>query len=169
MSLEAVEAKFKNVKKNLSARVWFKKEGWQVSVHPFPRKNPSGVTFHVFKKNWFNEEAKGIHIESHLDLDSKKQKKTYVTLHFLHLETIPGTKIKRIELAKPLIDATYEVVAAWPGYKFRAGKYGQQPFTCTLDGSSAKFESDLEVEVVRLCKTYGSLIDKRLSVLLPKK
>jgi len=165
MKITDVEAKFKNVQKSLSAKTWFKKEAWQSSVHPFPRKNPTGITFHVFKKNWFNEDSHGIHIESHLDLDPKKQKKTYLTIHLLHEDTIPGTKMKRIALTQPVIDEVFEVISKWPGYKFRAGKYGQQPFTLFLDGTSKDFEAELETEVTRLCKTFGPLIDKILKAL----
>ena len=80
IKIEAVEEKFRLVEKNLKARSWFKKDGWRISTHPFPRKTPSGVTFHVFKGHWFNEESRGIHIESHVDLNPKKQKKAYLTV-----------------------------------------------------------------------------------------
>ncbi len=166
MGVEIVERKFKLVERNLKTKPWFKEDGWQISTHPFPRKTPTGVTFHVFKKNWFNQESGGIHIESHLDLDAKKQKKTYLTIHLLHKDRIPGTNIKRIELSRPVVDETYKTVSKWKGYKFRAGKYGQQPFTLVLDGTSARFEAELEIEVARLCKTFGPLIDKTLSGLL---
>ncbi len=66
MTIEAAVKKFSAVEKSLKAKPWFKKDGWQISTHPFPRSSPSGVTFHVFKKNWFNNESGGIHIESHL-------------------------------------------------------------------------------------------------------
>lgn len=166
MSLESAEKKFKTVEKSLRAKPWFKKDDWQISTHPFPRISPSGVTFHVFKKNWYNDESNGIHIESHLDINPNKQNKTYITIHILHQDTIPGTKIKRKELSKPVVDAVYESVSKWPGYKFRAGKYGLQPFALNLDGAAESFETELESEVSRLCKTFGPLIDQILSKLL---
>ncbi|MGZ3707000.1 MAG: hypothetical protein ACXVA8_13305, partial [Bdellovibrionota bacterium] len=150
----------------LKAKPWFRKDGWQISTHPFPRSSPSGITFHVFKKHWFNEESGGIHIESHVDLNPAKQKNSYLTVHLLHNATIPGTKIKRIALSKPVIDAALGVVSQWPGYKVRAGKYGQQPFTLTMDGASDTFETELEREVSRLCKMFGPLIDQTLARLL---
>jgi len=167
-SAREVENKLARIKKNLSAKPWFKKEAWQISAHPFPRKDPTGMTFHVFKKNWFNEDSGGIHIESHLDFDSKKQKKTYLTIHLLHQDLIPGTKIKRIELSKPVIDAVYKTVSQWPGYKFRAGKYGQQPFTLLLNGVSEQFEEELEKEITRLCRLFGPVVDATLLVLLKR-
>ena len=101
-----------------------------------------------------------------MDYNPKKQQKAYLTIHLLHEEKIPGTKIKRIALTKPIIDEVYTTVAEWPNYKFRVGKYGQQPFTLILDGSSSKFETELEKEVTRLCKLFGPLIDKTLLNLL---
>jgi hypothetical protein len=166
MSIEKIESKFKSVEMSLKTKSWFKKDKWQTSVHPFPKKNPSGITFHVFKKHWFNEDSDGIHIESYLDLNPKKQKSTYLTIHLLHKDLIPGTKIKRAELTKPIVDAAYETISNCEGYKFRAGKYGQQPFTFSIDGTSADFETELENEVTRLCKIFGPLIDKTLSDLL---
>ena len=166
MNAETVKNKYKQVENALKAKAWFKKDGWQVSTHPFPEKKPTGITFQVFKKHWFNADSHGIHIESHLDYNPKKQQKAYLTIHLLHEEKIPGTKIKRIALTKPIIDEVYTTVAEWPNYKFRVGKYGQQPFTLILDGSSSKFETELEKEVTRLCKLFGPLIDKTLLNLL---
>jgi hypothetical protein len=162
-AVKAAEDKFKRVSKALKQAAWFKKGGWKTSVHPFPRKNPTGITFHVFKANWFNEDSSGIHIESHLDLDLKKQKKTYLTIHLLHEDKIPGTQIKRMELSKPVVDEVFATISKWPGYRFRVGKYGQQPFTLFLDGTAKTFEADLESEVTRLCKLMGPIIDKTLA------
>lgn len=166
MDSEIVKRKFKKVENALMEKVWFNKDKWIISTHLFPKKDPAGVTFHVFKEHWFNQNSHGIHIESYLYFDSKKQKKSYLTIHFLHEDTFLGTKVKRIELTRPIIDEVYEVVSAWPGYKFRAGKYGQQPFTLNLDGTSPNFETELTKEVVKLCKLLGPLIDKKLKSLL---
>jgi hypothetical protein len=166
MDIEAVKDKFITIEKKLKSKSWFKKDKWLISIHPFPRKNPTGITFHVFKEHWFNEESDGIHIESHLDLNLKKQKKSYLTVHLLHKDNIPGTKLKRIELSKPIVDAVYETVSKWNGYKFRGGKYGQQPFTLTIDGTSKSFEAELEGEITRLCKVLGPQIDTTLSSLI---
>ncbi|MGZ3711163.1 MAG: hypothetical protein ACXVBE_05375 [Bdellovibrionota bacterium] len=158
--------RFKNVEKNLSVKPWFKKEGWLVSVHPFPEQSPDGITFHVFKKHWFNEGRGGIHIESYLSLDTKKQKKTYLTLHVLHHPLIPGTKIKREKISRPFVDEIYAEVKSWEGYKFRAGKYGVQPFTMNLNGQSDDFESELESEVERLCRKLGPALDRAIKAAL---
>ena len=102
-SVDEIKGRFKNVEKNLLKKAWFKKENWIISVHAFPNdKKPEAITLHVFKKHWWNDDRQGIHIESFLDLNEKKQKNTYVTLHLLHTALIPGTKLKRMALAKTI-------------------------------------------------------------------
>jgi len=166
MQIDDLSLRFKKVEKLLQAKPWFKKDRWVVSIHPFPAKNPDGLTLQVFKKNWFNDERQGIHFESYFDLNSKKQKKTYVTLHALHADVIPGTKISRKQFAQPLVDQIYDEVSSWDGYEFRAGKYGQQPFTKYLDATDEKFEMQLAQELVRLCERVGPKIDKVLKSLI---
>lgn len=162
MDLKSLQQKFKEVEDLLKSKPWFTKEKWIVAQHPFPAAKPDGVTLHVFKKHWFNEEHLGIHFESYLDLNPKKQKKTYVTLHALHYEEFPKTKISRKKFSRPLVDAIYSDVLRWDGYAFRAGKYGLQPFTKLLDASSPRFASDLTKELERLCKVIGPQIDETL-------
>lgn len=166
MEIDGLISRFKKVEKLLQAKPWFKKDRWIVSVHPFPAKNPDGVTLQVFKKNWFNDGRQGIHFESYFDLNPKKQKKTYVTLHALHSDEIPGTKIPRKEFSKPLVDQIYDEVSSWEGYEFRTGKYGQQPFTKYLDATDEKFETLLAKELMRLCERVGPQIDKILKTLI---
>jgi hypothetical protein len=160
--------KFKTVQSELEKKSWFKKDKWLVSIHPFPSKNPDAVTFHVYKKNWFNENHSGIHVESFLYIDSKKRKKSYVTLHLLHEEKIPGTNLKRIALAKPFVDEIYEEVKMWDGYKFRVGKYGMQPFSKDLDGANEDFEKNLVEEVSKICKNLGPVVDTILKQVMKK-
>lgn len=162
-----IKARFKTVEKNLAKKPWFKKDKWIISVHCFPNdKSPEAVTFHVFKKHWYNEERDGIHVESFLSLDPKKQKKSYVTLHLLHLPKIPSTDIKRNRLSKPFVDEIYNDVKKWPGYTFRAGRYGTQPFAKLMDGTSGEFETRLTEEVSRICTQLGPIIEKHLNNVL---
>lgn len=156
---------FKEVEAKLKAKPWFKKDKWMVSYHPFPSKKPDAVTLHIFKKHWFNEDTRGIHIESFLYLDLKKRKKSSVCIHLLHEDEIPGTKLKRIAVTKPFVDAIYDEVKTWPGYKFRAGKYGLQPFSKELNGLSPKFGDELAIEIEKLCKKLGPEVDQALKEL----
>lgn len=167
MTTQALKDRFKTVEGNLSKKAWFKKDKWIISVHSFPNeKNVEGVTFHIFKKYWWNEDKKGVHIESYLDLNPKKQKKTYLTIHLLHSDLIPGSKLKRIALSKPFIDEVFDEVSSWAGYDFRVGKYGQQPFTKFLDATDPKFEKNLEIEVEKMCKKLGPVLDKTIKSIL---
>jgi hypothetical protein len=156
---------FSRISKILSSKPWFKKESWQTSTHPFPTKNPEAITFHLFKPHWFNEDRQGIHIESFLMLDPKKRKKSSLTIHLLHHELIPGTKIKRRALAKPVVDAIFDTVSSWEGYRFRTGKYGLQPFTLELDGRSEVFESVLVKQISRVSREVGPIVDRVLKTL----
>lgn len=151
---------FKNVESKLSAQPWFIKEKWVVSVHGFPINKPQFITFHVFKNHWFNEDKQGIHIESYLAIDPKERKKSYITMHVLHHSKIPGTKLKRTAISQPFVDEIYDLVNTWEGYKFRAGKYGTQPFTKVLDGTSDDFEKILTSELTRMCRKLGPVMDK---------
>jgi len=164
------KARFRAVVKALEKKPWFKKEKWRVSLHCFPsEKSPDGVTFQLFKDHWWNDERQGIHIESYLDIEEKKRKKSFVTIHLLHSTLIPGTKFKRIALSKPFVDEIYKEVKGWPGYKFRAGKYGTQPFTRLLDGTAEDFEQQLEEEVSRMCVKLGPVLEKCLGELVGNK
>lgn len=166
MSKEDCERIFKRVSTKLKSKDWFKSEKWKVSSHSFPEKKPEFQTFHIYKAHWYNNEKQGIHIESFLAFDEKKRKKSSITIHLLHYKTIPGTRIKRQELSKPVVDTVFEKVSTWDGYKFRTGKYGLQPFTKLLDGSSADFEKELIKEATRICKGIGPTVDKVLKTIL---
>ena len=163
--MEEPQIIFSRISKTLSSKPWFKKESWQTSTHPFPTKNPEAITFHLFKPHWFNEDRQGIHIESFLMLDPKKRKKSSLTIHLLHHELIPGTKIKRRALAEPVVDAIFDTVSSWEGYRFRTGKYGLQPFTLELDGRSEDFESVLVKEISRVSREVGPIVDRVLKTL----
>ncbi len=65
---------------------------------------------------------------------------------------IPDTKIKRREISEPIVDAIFDEVSIWDGYKFGMGKYGLQPFTKGLDGGAADITSKLIDEVSRSYK-----------------
>jgi hypothetical protein len=165
MEIKALQKRFKKVEDALKTKPWFSKGKWIVAQHPFPKSKPGGVTLHVFKKHWFNDEHLGIHFESYLDLNEKKQKKTYITLHALHYDEIPGLKVSRKKLAQPLVDSLFLEVSSWDGYNFRSGKYGLQPFTKFLDASKDTFEDELTEEIERLCKVIGPKIDATLKAI----
>jgi hypothetical protein len=167
MSLfEEVVKKFETVEKKLKSNTWFKKDKWTVSIHGFPEKNPDAVTLHASKPHWFNDDKQGIHIESFLMLDPNKRKKSYVTIHVLHHEKIPGTNLKRTEISKPFVDSIYKEVSKWKGYTFRTGKYGTQPFTKIMDGTNDDFEKDLAIEIEKICLVLGPEMERTLKQVL---
>ena len=165
MTPEQISECFEGLKQALEAQAWFRESGWICDSHGFPEAHPEGLTFHVTKAHWFNQDHHGIHLESWLPFDPAKQKKSFITLHLLHAATIPGTGVKRKRLAQGVVDRIREAIESWPGYVFRAGAYGQQPFSCALDGSSPDFAAELQKQITRLAQTIGPVVDQVLKEL----
>lgn len=157
--------RFEAVRAELQAQPWFAAESWTCSVYPFTLAPPAGITLQLAKTHWFNQEHHGIHLESFLAFEASKQAHSFVTLHLLHTPTIPGTNIKRKLLAQAVVDRIRPTVADWPGYSFRAGAYGQQPFAKPLDGRSPDFAAELSHELIRLCQLVGPVVDQSLQSL----
>lgn len=153
---------FARVTRALEAEPWFAEGRWLTSTHVFPSESPEALTFHVSKRHWYNEFKRGIHIESFLSLNPSKRKKTTLTLHILHDDTVPGTALKRRALSMPIVDAVFPEMSKWKGYRFRAGKYGMQPFALELDTTQPAFEIQLVQETTRLCRLLGPVVDKVL-------
>jgi hypothetical protein len=164
--MSEVNQALNKVKASIKSTDWFKKGKWIVSTHEFPAKKPEAVTLHVYKPHWFNEDKWGIHVETFLSYDVKKRKKSYVTVHLCHHSVIPNTKLKRITISKPIVDSIFDDVKSWEGYKFRAGKYGLQPFTYVVDGLSSDFEKVVTREIARVCQLIGPRIDQVLKEVL---
>ncbi|HEY9844402.1 MAG: hypothetical protein ACAI44_29185 [Candidatus Sericytochromatia bacterium] len=166
LSPEEITDCFARVRQALEAEPWYAAGHWLSSTHAFPETTPEGITFQLFKAHWFNQEHHGIHFESYLDFDPRRQKKSFVTLHLLHLPKLPGSAIPRRELARRVVDQIRPgIEAQWPGYVFRAGAYGQQPFVRRLDGSDPAFAATLAGELKRLCLYAGPAIDAVLTEL----
>lgn len=163
-----IAACFAKVQQLLQAQPWFQEAGWRCDVHPFPALQPDGLTLHVSKGHWLNDTHQGIHIESYLDFNPRKQARTVLTLHLLHTDHIPGTTLKRKQLTQAVVDRIEPVISQWPGYAFRVGKYGQQPFAKILDGTDPGFTDELGREIGALCGVVGPVVDQVLGELLEK-
>jgi hypothetical protein len=153
----------------LRSRPWFKANGWLCSVHDFPPPPaiPESVTLHVFKGTWLNEDRRGVHFETNLSPKEWRGQSMPVVLHILHHPLIPGTKLKRIKLSTPFIDNVGELIGSWPGYKFRAGKYGTQPFNHDVNIDLQKEnESALLIadQFEMLCLQLGPAMDEALRI-----
>lgn len=157
--------RFAAVRAELQAQPWFAAESWTCSVYPFTLAPPAGIALQVAKSHWFNQTHHGIHLESFLAFEADKQANAFLTLHLLHTPTIPGTRIKRKILAQAVVDRIRPEIAGWPGYTFRAGAYGQQPFARPLDGRSQDFAAELSRELIRLCQLVGPVVDQSLQSL----
>lgn len=146
---------------------WFSDE-WKVSVHNYPPEpaTAESVSMHLFKVNWFNADRQGIHFETHLSAKEWSRQSVPLMLHMFHTPTIPGTTIKRIQLSKPVVDATFDTISDWNGYKFRVGKYGTQPFSCEIKFDADDLTRTMLPEIRRLVQTLTPEIDKTLNALL---
>ena len=169
--LKLATALLTDVAKTLAGAAWFSDNGWQYSVHNFPPPPaaPESVTLHVFKPHWYNRQHQGIHFETFLSAQQWRDGEMPVMLHILHTPVIPGTTLKRIKLSTPFVDSCYDMVSEWPGYSFRTGKYGTQPFSCRIKfdlDNPDKSKSALEKEFTRLCKKLGPLMDSSLAEVL---
>lgn len=141
---------------------------WLTSVHQYPPQPaaPEVFTLHAFRANWFNEDRQGIHFETFMGPKEWKRKHVQIAMHIFHVETVPGTAIKRRAVAVPFVDKIYDKVCGWDGYKFRAGKYGAHPFTKVLSFEHETFSEQLSAELARMCLELGPVMDKTLQSVL---
>jgi hypothetical protein len=155
-AMMAMQNVVKRLSKDLGA-------SWLVSAHYFPSPDaPESITLHVSKTGWFNEDGQGIHFEAQFGARQWLKKEVPVMLHLFHSATIPGTSIKRIKVSQPFVDKNFAAISKWPGYTFRVGKYGTQPFSTTLSFDEQNFVDTLSREINRLCGELGPEIDQAL-------
>ncbi|HEY9677894.1 MAG TPA: hypothetical protein V6C76_07780 [Drouetiella sp.] len=151
----------------LFAQEWFA-DGWIVSVHPFPSApaTPECITLHVFRNNWFNNDRQGIHFETFIGEREWTNKKVSLAMHIFHTPFVGDTKIARRDVARPFVDQIHDTVASWPGYKFRAGKYGAHPFTKMVVLDDSLHQAELTREIARLCLHLGPEMERVLAKVL---
>ncbi len=97
---------------------WFTEE-WTLRATVPDDGDSHWAGIQLAKKNWFNEDGLGIHIETWVAEKEMPTKQLPFVLHVLHQKTFPGTdrttrdfmKLWR-ELPEPA-----ELIASWPGYK----------------------------------------------------
>ncbi|MBU6453642.1 MAG: hypothetical protein KGS72_17820 [Cyanobacteria bacterium REEB67] len=155
----------------LQATDWFIEQSWLISVHHFPAPpaEPESATLQIFKAHWYNDDHQGIHFETFLSGAEWRAQEMPVMMHILHTDCVPGTAIKRIKLSQPFIDKTEAMIATWPSYVFRTGKYGTHPFTRKIKintDNSARGSSEIAAELARMCKNLGPIMDETLAELL---
>ena len=150
----------------LATKTWFVRAGWRGKAELFTRSPPVVASLHIFKQHWFNETGQGIHFETFVGEREARKRAVIVTLHLLHTPVIPGTKLKRGVLAKHVVDECFDTVCAWPGYRFRAGRYGVQPFQLQLSyPDDDALSTVLVTEFARMCRALGPVVDRALLAL----
>jgi hypothetical protein len=97
---------------------WFNKDWTLRATEPDDgRSHWAGIQ--LAKKNWFNEDGLGIHIETWVSEKEMPSNQLPFVLHVLHQKTFPGTdKTTRdfMKLWRELPEPN-ELIASWPGYK----------------------------------------------------
>ena len=68
----------------LKKRTWFEKGPWRTAISYYENPRTKGVGFQLFKPGWFNDEGKGIHLETAVAEYSFRHSSTDF---FLHIET----------------------------------------------------------------------------------
>jgi hypothetical protein len=171
--LKVATAVLNDVAAQLAKQSWFSKSSWICSVHNFPPPPAmaESVTLRVYKQGWFNHDHQGIHFETFISPKEWRSTTVPLMMHILHTSHIPNTDLKRIKLSQPFIDKIFDKISSWPGYVFRAGKYGTHPFTrnieFALDDTDA-FISSMAKELTLLCKELGPIMDKTLAEVAPQ-
>lgn len=165
-SAERYAREFQQAVTQLQSKSWFKSGGWLAKPSLFPAKSPRLATLHLFKAHWFNEGGQGIHIETYVGAKEDKARRLPVMVHLLHTPIIPGTKIKRTQLSKLVVDEIFDTISEWDGYVFRAGRYGTQPFTHHIEFNDQTLPAVLVTQLARLCRTVGPVVDRALKALV---
>lgn len=115
------------------------------------------------KKNWFNEDGLGIHIETWVSEKEMPSKRLPFVLHILHVKTFPGTdRTMRdfMELWRELAEPA-ELIASWPGYK--AGRI--KPLGGKCKYSPDEISATIVKEFTRL-HVLGVYVDQVLKQIL---
>ncbi len=168
-NIQRYQVFFDQITELLAKKPWFKKEKWIAQPHLFEINGKAeAVSFHLFKKTWFNEDRQGIHFETFRDLRLGKDKEVVLTLHLFHTKNIPGTKLKREAVSKIFVDRSEKTIKSWNGYKFRTGKYGTQYFSKSFKVSDKDLHRSVADEFEKLCTVLGPEIDRALKEVLSK-
>ncbi len=126
---------------------WFD-ERWQTTAGCFPNAEaPKSAFIQLFRDTWYNEEGKGIHLESWMtNADLARGTATVV----LHVETSKArTGINSKAFVKALLDQVGAEIAGWEGYEIKPG-YPMQPLTVKPSYEKEGFATVLRREFNRL-------------------
>ncbi len=97
---------------------WFT-DGWTLRATTPDDGGSHWAGIQLAKKNWFNENGLGIHIETWVAQKEMPSRQLPFVLHVLHQKTFPGmdkTTRDFMKLWRELPEPA-ELIASWPGYK----------------------------------------------------
>ncbi len=131
----------------LAMEPWYGKE-WKTTSGFFPNaETPKSVFIQLFRDTWFNEEGKGIHLESWMTNADVARGTVTVVLHIESSKERTGINGKL--LVKNILAAVGDRIEAWEGYQTKES-YTMQPITGKLAITPETFSKTLRHEFNRL-------------------
>ncbi|HEY8900621.1 MAG TPA: hypothetical protein VIM61_09435 [Chthoniobacterales bacterium] len=124
-SIVDFESLYLSLAAELEREKWFDRH-WQARAGLYPdARAPKSVAIQVFKDTWFNEEGRGIHLESWMtNADVARGTAAFV----LHIESSKErTGINGKTLVKALFESCGDKIRSWEGYQAKES-YTMQPF-----------------------------------------
>lgn len=146
-TLSDYESLYQKLATELRKEKWFKK-GWQTKAGFSPdAKQPKSVFIQLFRDSWFNEEGKGIHLESWMTNADVARGTASVVLHIESSKERTGINGKA--LVKALLADVGDKIARWEGYQIKE-TYTMQPFIKKMSISPDDIVRSLRFEFTRL-------------------
>ena len=147
-----------NLASSLKSEKWFTKH-WTAVAGLCPNdKEPKSIAIQVFKDTWFNEDGRGIHLESWMTNADVRRGTCNMVLHIESSKERTGINGKA--LVKALFAIEREKIAAWEGYQTKES-YTMQPFIRKMSITQDTLHDQLLSEFRRL-STIADSIDEAI-------
>jgi hypothetical protein len=131
----------------LEREKWFNKH-WKAKAGLCPdAKAPKSVAIQVFKDSWFNEEGRGIHLESWMTNADVARGTAAIVMHIESSKERTGINGKT--LVKVLFESVGHKISAWEGYQTKES-YTMQPFIKRALITPETFIEIMRIEFSRL-------------------
>jgi len=144
----------------LEREKWFNIH-WKAKAGLYPNsQTPKSVAIQVFKDSWFNEDGKGIHLESWMTNADVARGTAAIVLHIESSKERTGINGKA--LVKALFESSEDKINSWEGYQTKES-YTMQPFIKRALVTPETFLRTMKFEFTRLAgiaKDIDSAIEK---------
>jgi hypothetical protein len=157
-SITDCSAVYLKLASSLKREKWFTKH-WAAlaGLHPND-KEPKSIAIQVFKDTWFNDDGRGIHLESWMTNADVRRGTCNVVLHIESSKERTGINGKA--LVKALFAIEGKKIEGWEGYQTKES-YTMQPFIRKMTITEDTMHDQLLSEFNRL-STIADSIDKAI-------